>query len=535
MRWWTILLVALVACRKNDADGDGYVIEVDCNDVDANIHPNAPELCDGADQDCDQIIDEEGTDGATFYEDDDGDGFGDDDTKTGCEAPEGYVADGGDCDDLLDSINPGETERCNTIDDNCDGEVDESTASDAEIWYVDEDGDGYGAGEPITACELDGGVQNDEDCDDTSDKINPDGFEACDSVDNDCDGKADQDAPAKHYEDTDEDTFGDPDTEQELCGEHEGWVTVSDDCDDTARAVNPDADEKCNGIDDDCDDVTDPATSVDAKTWYNDGDGDGVGAGTSFQACDAPDASLVDGDCDDADGHITPGEPDICSEGVDRNCDDKFDGCDLCHPYEPVSDVVWEKDFDVEFSNNNNGTEVQQGGGASGQSFKMETVLSAGAYAWDITSFTTCDTNGNLMQVKSEGTFVDPVLGTHDLVATNTPARQVLPKYDQVGTGATWTFDYDLMIESGGGEGAVPTVGSSTEDDLESITVPAGTFMAWKITSSYTQDFSEGGGELEERESEFWYVEGLGLVKEHTVDGDGAIVIDKVLTDYTGL
>ncbi len=540
MRWWFILLGTLLACRKNDADGDGYVIEVDCNDSDENVHPNAPELCDGVDQDCDQIVDEDGTGGDTWYEDDDGDGYGDENTKDACEAPDGYVADGGDCDDFLDTINPGRTETCNTIDDNCDGVVDEPTASDAEIWYVDADGDGYGAGDAITACELAGGVQNKDDCDDKDGDINPDGFEKCDSIDNDCDGKADQEASADYYEDADADTFGAPATKQALCGKHDGWVTDGTDCDDDKDAVNPDADEVCNGFDDDCDTFVDPSTSLDAKTWYPDIDGDGVGAGVSFIACEGPDASLVPGDCNDNDGHITPGEPDICSEGVDRNCDGEFDGCDTCHPYEPVSDLVWEKDFDVDFGGSK-GTEVQMGGGpdktSSGtDAFAMDSVLDAGTYAWDGTSFTSCNVGGELLQLESSGTYTNPTFGTLDVVATDNPARVVLPKFDQVGTGATWTFDYDLEVDSGGNATAIPTAGSSTEEDTESVTVPAGTFLAWKITSTWSQDFTDAGGDLLERDSTFWYVEGLGLVKELTIDAaTGDLVIEKVLTDYSGL
>jgi uncharacterized protein (TIGR02145 family) len=54
------------AVRSTDTDQDGYFSPVDCNDVDATIHPNAIEVCgDGIDQDCngsdlDCIIDGDG-------------------------------------------------------------------------------------------------------------------------------------------------------------------------------------------------------------------------------------------------------------------------------------------------------------------------------------------------------------------------------------------------------------------------------------------------------------------------------------------
>jgi len=78
----------------------GYVaVDGDCDDADDSIYPDADELCDGVDNDCDDEIDE-GWDDATWYADDDGDGFGDsDDTTTACEQPTGYVDNGDDCDD----------------------------------------------------------------------------------------------------------------------------------------------------------------------------------------------------------------------------------------------------------------------------------------------------------------------------------------------------------------------------------------------------------------------------------------------------
>jgi|JI10StandDraft_1071094.scaffolds.fasta_scaffold05270_2 hypothetical protein len=43
---------------NNDADGDGYNADADCDDNDKFTHPWAAELCDGKDNDCDGIIDE---------------------------------------------------------------------------------------------------------------------------------------------------------------------------------------------------------------------------------------------------------------------------------------------------------------------------------------------------------------------------------------------------------------------------------------------------------------------------------------------
>ncbi|MBJ75143.1 MAG: hypothetical protein CMN31_28075 [Sandaracinus sp.] len=55
------LPVGEVCCVDEDADGYGVgasCLGPDCNDADADRNPGAPELCDGADQDCDEAVDE---------------------------------------------------------------------------------------------------------------------------------------------------------------------------------------------------------------------------------------------------------------------------------------------------------------------------------------------------------------------------------------------------------------------------------------------------------------------------------------------
>ena len=79
-----------------------------------------------------------------------------------------------------------------------------------------------------------------------------------------------------------------------VCEVPDGYVDNDHDCDDSNSDVNPDATEVCNGIDDDCDTVTDEADAADASTWFGDADGDGFGnAANTTVSCDAPSAVVV--------------------------------------------------------------------------------------------------------------------------------------------------------------------------------------------------------------------------------------------------
>lgn len=127
-----------------DADGDGYgdpstfmsacsqqpgwlADNTDCNDTDPLTNPGAVEICDDLDNDCDGTVDEDPIDGATWYADADGDGYGDPSRFVVlCLQPGGWVADNTDCDDTDPTINPGANEVCGDSKDNdCDGAVDE--------------------------------------------------------------------------------------------------------------------------------------------------------------------------------------------------------------------------------------------------------------------------------------------------------------------------------------------------------------------------------------------------------------------------
>ncbi|MGM0557096.1 MAG: MopE-related protein [Myxococcota bacterium] len=139
----------------NDLDGSNQC--EDCDESDGSVYPGAAERCNGVDDDCDGLIDED------F--DQDGDGY------SVCSQDPTVL----DCDDSNPNVNPGATEDCgpdgtgNGIDDNCNGYIDEGCDP---CTTDDVDGDGYS--------ECDG------DCDDNDASRYPTAPEQCDGVDNDC-------------------------------------------------------------------------------------------------------------------------------------------------------------------------------------------------------------------------------------------------------------------------------------------------------------------------------------------------------------
>lgn len=101
----------------------GYVLNnLDCNDQDITIHPNADELCDDQDNNCDGQIDED-LEFQNYYEDNDIDLFGNPSVFiSACTQPDGYIINNSDCDDNDPNINPNiEDIPNNGIDEDCDG------------------------------------------------------------------------------------------------------------------------------------------------------------------------------------------------------------------------------------------------------------------------------------------------------------------------------------------------------------------------------------------------------------------------------
>ncbi|HCI57517.1 MAG TPA: hypothetical protein DFH96_01950 [Bacteroidetes bacterium] len=200
-----------------DADGDsygdatnsiqdcaapsGYVSNsTDCNDANNAIHPGATELCNGIDDDCNGLVDDNIVN-STYYADADGDGFGNPLVdSSACAPPIGYVLNNTDCNDANNAIYPGATEVCgNGIDDDCDGQIDEGCGSNT--WYADADADTYGDlnnfvvdNNPTPPA---GYVADSTDCDDNNAAVNPGATEICgNAIDDNCNGQVDENSPS---------------------------------------------------------------------------------------------------------------------------------------------------------------------------------------------------------------------------------------------------------------------------------------------------------------------------------------------------
>ena len=428
----------------DDDDNDGDPDETDCKPSNSDIYNGAPESCNGFDDDCDSLIDEENAFGCeTYYWDGDNDGYGNT-TKTKCLCDEtGKYATmvGGDCNDSNMMAFPGAAELCNGLDDDCDGESDEQGATGCLPYYADADKDGYGLGAPKCICKsagdftaLIGGDCNDQaptafpgspeicddidndcdntidepgaggcsflftdndedgwgtnamlclcksignytavkggDCNDSQEDVYPGAEEKCDSFDNNCNSLIDEGYPDVDGDqqadclDQDDDNDGVPDVidncpsisnpaQKDNDGDGDGDLCDSDDDNDGTvdgqdcapfdEAIYPNAEETCNGKDDDCDNQIDETNAVGCQMYYKDKDDDSYGMTNQVLCLCEPSGQFValqGGDCDDSSWAIHPGAAEVCN-GADDDCDDEADnegsgGCSSL--YEDVDD-----------------------------------------------------------------------------------------------------------------------------------------------------------------------------------------------------
>ena len=333
-----------VRCYE-DEDDDGYgttvvvlepggdceaagqaLVDTDCDDDDPLAYPGATEVADdGVDQDC------SGADTVTCFDDGDGDGFGGDLTleEEDCSGPD-LVTTGGDCDDEDAAIHPAALEVCDLgVDNDCDPSTDEDADVDGDgISICQGDCDDANATVHPGAFEVCDGLDTDcfpftdddesdadgdesrvcdGDCDDEDPLVYPEAIELCDGVDNDCDGAPETDEQVVFLDwflDADGDGFGDPSAphaDSPACDALDGAVANAEDCADEDAAIHPDADELCDGVDNDCD----PTTDLDGLDVDVDEDG--------YLAC-------AD-DCDDGDEAVNPAAIETCEDEADEDCD----------------------------------------------------------------------------------------------------------------------------------------------------------------------------------------------------------------------
>ena len=258
-----------------DDDGDGYAVPEDCDPGNKAIHPDAEETCDGFDNDCDGDTDEDAPSEPCEDTNEFGTCLGEKQCKDGkygeCSAKEptleicdqednncndavdeggvcdflqdwdndGYSKASGDCDDYDSQFKPGAQACCPTA---LDGATQEEL-----VKACDFDCDG----KPEGFCELDSdgdGVPDDDDCQPNDpDQLNNDAADKCgDGKDQDCFGG---DLACDAIEDKDKDGYAPK-------GENDDDDKVVD-CIDSDPNTYPGAPELCDGVDNDCDGLTD--------------------------------------------------------------------------------------------------------------------------------------------------------------------------------------------------------------------------------------------------------------------------------------
>ncbi len=226
---------------------------------------------------------------------------------------------------------------CDTryLDDDCDGIAFRTFEADA---------DGDFSTDPAVTNEADAAAQppagfwfpNPTDCDDGDSSSYPGAQEiADDGIDQNCDG---QDATVWYY-DLDEDDYGRTDTTRvNESASYPYSAPEGGDCNDYNAAVNPGATEiDDNTVDENCD--------GDAPyTYYEDLDFDNWSTAITFVSnylSGTPSGyrSSISSplDCNDSDGSIRPGAPEVADDGIDQNCD----GFDLKTWYRDDDGDTW--------------------------------------------------------------------------------------------------------------------------------------------------------------------------------------------------
>lgn len=285
----------------------------------------------------------------------------------------------------------------------------------------------------------------------------------------------------------------------------------------------------------------------------------------------------------------TPAPPEDSAWWLTDDSDEPADTVDTtppltglgCHPFDPVDSAPgWVRRYSATFGRDR-GMEIQTGIGqdtipagwagptATGWAYDTE-VVNAGDANYEGRSWYVCDHGAQLgaFDIGWTKTVMGGLLGRTPITvraAARQPRRYLPGDADMIGGFPNWSENmrYDLTqdggtIVPGGSQAELHHDGTYVGFGLESVTVPAGTFDAVHLVVSYTEEKASAGGLMDAFfgvfdalfasvfgfangetsvtvESHRWYVRGIGLVKESTVDIAGAAISEHELTRCSGL